>query len=597
LSKATKRIRCSHTPDFFIIRQNTAGWEECKTEEELVLLSANKPYRYVRNENGHWRCPPGEEYARKYGLYYAIRSSKDLDPVRLRNFTWLEPYFCKQPPPVNQPIKAAIISLVKALPGIAFSSLILKVQGATPDDINTLIATKQIYVNLSAAPLAEPDKVQIFLNQEIAIAKQQLIQTLPPPVTSAIQVIKVDVGSSLSWDGQPWQIINIGSKTISLQSSDRKVINLTNTAFNELVQKREITCAENQIQSNNHKEFEEILLHARPEDIETANHRYQAIQPYLQPNPPQFPPRSIRRWRDNYWNAEKLYGNGYVGLLPKHHQKGSNEPKLDQAVREFMAQYIAQHYENLKNRRITGVYRAFIEACETHEPKLEPPSEKRFRLEIRQRSGYKQTLSRCGRRAANIQKPYHSAKAIPHHGDLPWEIAHIDHTQLDDELVSSLISLTTCNSSEAISLTDINLGRPWVSFMIDSYSRRILAVYLTYEEPSYRSCMMVMRICVSRFRRLPQIIVTDNGKEFHSTYFNQLLAYYQCTHKYRPPGEPRYGAPVERIFNTNNTQWTHELKGNTQILRIPRQVTQSVSPKKQAVWTIGEFYKFLEYWA
>jgi hypothetical protein len=133
--------------------------------------------------------------------------------------------------------------------------------------------------------------------------------------------------------------------------------------------------------------------------------------------------------------------------------------------------------------------------------------------------------------------------------------------------------------------------------MVDGYSKRILAVYLSFEPPSYRSCLMVMRICVKRFQRLPQTIITDNGKEFHSVYFKQLLAYCNCHHKYRPSGEPRYGNPVERVFGTTNTLWLHELQGNTQILKNNRQVTKSVNPIHQAIWTIGELYQSLETWA
>jgi len=186
---------------------------------------------------------------------------------------------------------------------------------------------------------------------------------------------------------------------------------------------------------------------------------------------------------------------------------------------------------------------------------------------------------------------------MPKDGELPWENAHIDHTCLDINLVSSLISLATCNISSAISSEQISLGRCWATFLVDGYSKRILAVYLSFEPPSYRSCLMVIRICVKRFGRLPQTIITDNGKEFHSVYFKQLLAYYKCNHKYRPSGEPRYGSPVERVFGTTNTLWLHELQGNTQILKNNRQVTKSVNPIHQAVWTIGELYQSLETWA
>ena len=186
---------------------------------------------------------------------------------------------------------------------------------------------------------------------------------------------------------------------------------------------------------------------------------------------------------------------------------------------------------------------------------------------------------------------------MPKNGELPWENAHIDHTCLDINLVSSLISLATCNVSRAISSEEIGLGRCWATLMVDGYSKRILAVYLSFEPPSYRSCLMVIRICVKRFQRLPQTIITDNGKEFHSVYFQQLLAYYKCNQKYRPSGEPRYGSPVERVFGTTNTLWLHELQGNTKILKNNRQVTKSVNPIHQAVWTLGELYQSLEIWA
>src|SRR6266566_5257548 len=33
-----KRLGVLHTPDFFVIRSHSAGWEECKTEEEMIRL-------------------------------------------------------------------------------------------------------------------------------------------------------------------------------------------------------------------------------------------------------------------------------------------------------------------------------------------------------------------------------------------------------------------------------------------------------------------------------------------------------------------------------------------------------------------------------
>ncbi len=40
-----------HTPDYFVIRRTDAGWEECKTEEELIRLSERNPNRYCRGDD------------------------------------------------------------------------------------------------------------------------------------------------------------------------------------------------------------------------------------------------------------------------------------------------------------------------------------------------------------------------------------------------------------------------------------------------------------------------------------------------------------------------------------------------------------------
>lgn len=214
-----------------------------------------------------------------------------------------------------------------------------------------------------------------------------------------------------------------------------------------------------------------------------------------------------------------------------------------------------------------------------------PASYKTFFKAVKLRPRYQQTLKRKGRKAAYQYKEFYFelALATPRHGERPFHIAHIDHTELDLEL--------TC------SVTGQNLGRPWLTLLMDAFSRRILAIYLSYDPPSYRSCMMVIRECVRRFSRLPQIIVVDGGLEFSCTYFDTLLARYECTKKTRPPAESRFGSVCERLFGTTHTRFIHNLQGNTQIMRNVRQVTKSINPKKHAIWTLEKIYLYLREWA
>jgi putative transposase len=112
------------------------------------------------------------------------------------------------------------------------------------------------------------------------------------------------------------------------------------------------------------------------------------------------------------------------------------------------------------------------------------------------------------------------------HGHRPFNVAFIDHVELDVELVCSWAK--------------VNLGHAWVTFLIDSYSRRILATYLIFDPPTYRSCMMVMRVCVRRYERLPTTIVVHKGKEFRNVDFDRFLETYYCRKQTIFEAEPRF---------------------------------------------------------
>ena len=206
-----------------------------------------------------------------------------------------------------------------------------------------------------------------------------------------------------------------------------------------------------------------------------------------------------------YKKAEVVYGSGYLGLLPQTHRRGNNTCKLPEATKTLMATVMHEDYETHKQKSIYASWSALQTACK--DQGLLAPSYETFRQAVRDGAGHSQTLKRMGPRAAYQQEPFYWELELktPRHGDRPFEIAHVDHTELDVELVCST--------------TGRNLGRPWLSLLTDAFSRRVLAVSLSFDPPSYRSCMMIIRECVARHNRLPQIFVVDGGAEFDSVYF------------------------------------------------------------------------------
>jgi putative transposase len=171
----------------------------------------------------------------------------------------------------------------------------------------------------------------------------------------------------------------------------------------------------------------------------------------------------------------------------------------------------------------------------------------------------------------------------PVHGSRPMQYVHIDHTQIDIELVSSR--------------SGRKLGRPWLTIAVDAWSRRIVAFYLTFDPPSYHSVMMAVRDMVKRFNRLPEFIVTDNGRDFASTAFESFLQALGVHLRFRPAGQPRHGAVLERLFGRLHSEYIHNLRGNTKATKNVRMVTGKHLPVNFAEWSLTHLYYGIEHWA
>ncbi|HEV8366305.1 MAG TPA: DDE-type integrase/transposase/recombinase [Pyrinomonadaceae bacterium] len=570
-----------HTPDYFAIRKETAGWDECKTEAQLEELSEKNPNRYCRGEDGEWRCPPGEAYAEKVNCYYRVRSSSKINWIFQRNIQFLEDYLRVDQPEIDGSAREAVLAAVAAEPSITLEEVFVKTDGvASRDDIYQLIATGEVYVDLKAAPLAEPKEVRVFPNKDTALAYAHIVEVPSNAVANNPRFIDLAVGSAVEWNNRAWKIANVGDKLVSLVGENNTFTELPLAAFELLVKEGRVSGVVTRTLTSANEGAAKILSEANEDDFRMANIRANLVCRRLRgeplPDDNNVPERTLRYWVAQYREMEAKYGNGYLGLLPHIRRRGPRGSQLPEATWDLITEFIENDYETLKQKKKYEVWVVLKNVCDKRG--VIAPSYKTFARAVRRRSGYRQTLKRKGRRAAYGEEIFYWELDLktPRHGDRPFEIGHIDHTELDVESPSSQ--------------TGRSLGRPWLTILTDAYSRRILAVYVTFDSPSYRSCMMVLRQCVRLHGRLPQIIVVDGGAEFRSTYFDTLLARYECIKKTRPPAKARFGSVCERLFGTTNTQFIHNLRGNTQITKNVRQVTKSVNPKSMATWPLGNLY-------
>ena len=324
----------------------------------------------------------------------------------------------------------------------------------------------------------------------------------------------------------------------------------------------------------------QLLRKASPEDHAVANHRLRILFDLEYAQTHHAPKRTIRRWRKLYLLAEERCGHGLLGLFPRFKDRGNRCQRINDGLLTLVDRIINEVYCTPTRPNKRHAYDQLRLECEN---KFLPPSKSWFYKRLAARSKFKDTLSRQGKRAAHKYEVFRPGEPNENHGAFPWDICLTDHTLCDVELVCSE--------------TGENLGRPWLSILMDGFSRRILAFCLTFDPPSYRTLMILIRNCVKQHNRLPGTLVVDNGREFTSTYFETLTAFYGVMIKRRPPGKARFGSLIERVIGTVNTQFLHTLEGNTQNTRNIRQLTKSMNPKGHAIYTLEDLHTMMTVYA
>jgi putative transposase len=526
--------RPMHTADYFIFGHRECGWIECKPTEELLKQAETRPNRYALDEQGNWRCPPGETFAAKYGLTYRVWSSDQINWAAQDNALYLEDYYQDlERLHIPKETLEILYRFVDEYPGIMLAQLrdVAMVEGISADLINIAIAKHDLYIDLASYRLSEPQRAPVFRQKEARQAALRLNnhEVLP---------LKTPAVSSLTLEGQ----------TLLEYASERDVL----TAL-----------------------FRNRVIHPEQYDDEEQERTTQERAAV--------PERTRHYWQQQYREAEIKYGSGFIGLLPRYRNCGGNRQIAPEAI-TLIHQVLETHYDTVRRAPKRGAYGEYLKCSQ--ERALKPVSQWTFYLESkRHKPLYEQTLLREGARAAYPFKDYtrEQEKTINRHGSYAWGLAHIDHTELD---------LALCDSR-----TGQVLGKCWLTLLILASPRRIAAFYLTFDPPSYRSCMMTLRLCVKRYGRFPTAIVVDGGPEFQSVYFEQLLALYRVRKQQRPGAEPRFGSPQERLFGSLDTEFLYHLLGNTQATREPRQMTRTTNPAHLAVWTLPQLAERVKQWA
>src|SRR5258708_11078827 len=326
-AKSGRRTTQWHTPDFFVLRRESAGWEEWKQEHTLASLAEAQPARYQSAANGQWRCPPGERYAEQLGLTYHFRSSAEFRPLEIQNLKFLQDFWAHEVPP-NEAQEALVLAYLQAHPGILLHELLAAYPDLSVDVVWTLLGTRRVFTDLSATLLMRHESVALYAEAtQVPNASQSEAVPLPSPLTDAL----------LAWDGRLWQIEEWGEEVVQLRPEVGEILALPRAEFEHLKQEGSLWTVGEADPSPMAPEVRQILAKAGSKAQRAANQRMIHMLAYARGETTTAPKRSVQRWWKAYQEAQETHTCGYLGLLDRVAARGNRNQRIEPASLQILA--------------------------------------------------------------------------------------------------------------------------------------------------------------------------------------------------------------------------------------------------------------------
>ena len=570
------KTRFQHIPDFLIIRDDGIHVDEWKQASRLASLSVRQPDRY--NFDGReWRSPILEQFCSNYGIQYRIQSTEFIPHTRISNYKFLADYLDPALQESRSGAFSALEERFKDLAEIPLWALIDESRSENPpftsDDIYLAIARGHLHFDAEELRLYETDRVHIYRD---AISMRLLKTSKNANSISALPSLSNSLteGSTIYFDGREFKVTMVGLTECELRSDQgRSPVRLTDL---------KAMFMEGRIRLPDTNLFPEINTHSvqalTPYQMEAIEKRLELISAYNTNNIlTGISLRTVQRYMKAMREAGYNLIDKHAALAPKTHLSGPRKPRISDKLIEIIKHIKKEHNEPRAPSK-SASYTSFQQECAS--ANITPCSFKTFckYLEVVVRR-------REGARIAYQKSPivWYLYRSDPIHGVRPFEIVHIDCTPI--ELV-----LRTPWSKKS-------LGVVQLCFAMDAATRVILGLHLSFEKPSYRTTMMVIRDMVLRHGRMPEILVIDKGPENRSIQLRRFCVLTGTTLRERVSGAPREGTVLERMFGLTHTEFIYQLDGNTKIRKHYRSVTKSVRPENFNTWTLpalhGALWEFL----
>jgi putative transposase len=348
------------------------------------------------------------------------------------------------------------------------------------------------------------------------------------------------------------------------------------------------------VESEHAPKVPDVDLDAVPDaDWQEAERRFDAIRPLLGPR---------RRTRAEVTEQAKAAGvhlttvydwirryesvGRISALLPTKPTGGRGKSRLDPKVEGLLERIIKDFYLKPQRPSIQKTIEEVEILC--RQEGLSAPHPNTIRNRIAVVSDEEKLARRVGHREA--AEKYDPVRGSFPGADWPLAVGQIDHTKLDIILVDDENRLP--------------IGRPWLTLVIDVFSRMVLGFYVSLDPPGTMSVGLAIAHAVLPKEKwiaklgieaewpcwgFMRILHADNAREFRGNTLKRACKEREIILQWRPVKKPHYGAHIERLLGTFAEE-IHAIPGTTFSNIAERRGYDS---EGKAALTLFEFEKWL----
>lgn len=332
--------------------------------------------------------------------------------------------------------------------------------------------------------------------------------------------------------------------------------------------------------------IEEVLAEMDAMTLHEINTKRDFIDHFHKQYPGSCTLKKIKNEIDRYWQVEKMgkkpsastayrwmlkykkSGGDIMSLLKQESSRGGRTHRLNKTTIDLCHSVIHQYYLNRNRITVKRAYEYLLVAID-RENRMRVTSEKHYtpsmstlRRLIDELNAYDVMKSRYGKDYADMHFHVVQDQTPASQVNDRWEI---DHTPMDVIAIDDIYGYV--------------IGRPYLTVIIDVYTRCIMSAYVSFEELTTRRSLNAMKEAIlpkDNIHKeypslqnewpcygLPDLVFSDRGMDFLSNIFRQFC---NALSIHRGKAKRKRGSDkgtIERGAGIINRMVTHELPGKT----------------------------------